>query len=32
MAVRGGEGQKEIIEEFWGCVGGTVEVGYDTVS
>ena len=32
MAVRGGEGQKEIIEEFWRCVEGRVEVGYDSVS
>jgi myo-inositol-1(or 4)-monophosphatase len=27
MAVRGGEGQKEIIEEFWGLVDGAFEVG-----
>jgi myo-inositol-1(or 4)-monophosphatase len=27
MAVRGGEGQKEIIEEFWGQVHGKCEVG-----
>ncbi|KAI5360811.1 Putative inositol monophosphatase [Septoria linicola] len=32
MAVRGGEGQKEIVEEFWGCVEGKVEVGWDAVS
>ncbi|KAF2871999.1 hypothetical protein BDV95DRAFT_493017 [Massariosphaeria phaeospora] len=27
MAVRGGEGQKEIVEEFWGLVEGRFEVG-----
>ncbi|KAI4923019.1 hypothetical protein J4E90_001455 [Alternaria incomplexa] len=27
MAVRGGEGQKEIVEEFWGLVEGAFEVG-----
>jgi myo-inositol-1(or 4)-monophosphatase len=27
LAVRGGEGQKEIIEEFWGLVDGAFEVG-----
>lgn len=27
MAVRGGEGQKEVIEEFWGLVEGAFEVG-----
>jgi myo-inositol-1(or 4)-monophosphatase len=32
MAVRGGRDQKAVIEEFWGCVEGTVEVGYDAVS
>lgn len=32
MGVRGGEGQKGIIEEFWSCVQGRVEVGYDTVT
>lgn len=32
MGVRGGEGQKEIVEEFWSCVEGRVEVGYDSVS
>ncbi|KAK4570532.1 hypothetical protein LTR86_002612 [Recurvomyces mirabilis] len=32
MAVRGGEGQKAVIEEFWSCVEGKVEVGYDMVS
>lgn len=32
MAVRAGEGQKGIVEEFWGCVQGRLEVGYDTVS
>ena len=32
MGVRGGEGQKRVIEEFWGCVEGRVEVGYDNVS
>lgn len=32
MGVRGGDGQREIIEEFWGCVEGRVEVGYDEVS
>lgn len=29
MGVRGGEGQDKIIEEFWGCVQGRVEVGFD---
>ncbi|KAK3708676.1 hypothetical protein LTR37_011398 [Vermiconidia calcicola] len=32
MAVRGGEGREGIIEEFWGCVAGKIEVGYDNVS
>jgi len=32
MAVRAGQGQKDIIEEFWSCVEGRLEVGYDTVS
>lgn len=32
MAVRGGEGQDKIIEEFWGYVQGRVEVGYDSVT
>ena len=32
MAVRGGEGQKQIIEEFWSCVEGRLEVGFDAVS
>lgn len=32
MAVRGGEGQREIVEEFWGCVEGGIEVGWDSVS
>ena len=32
MGVRGGEGQRGVIEEFWGCVLGRVEVGYDGVS
>ena len=27
MAVRGGQGQKEIVEEFWGLVEGRFEVG-----
>jgi myo-inositol-1(or 4)-monophosphatase len=27
LAVRGGEGQKEVIEEFWGLVEGRFEVG-----
>ncbi|CAO2647836.1 Nn.00g087580.m01.CDS01 [Neocucurbitaria sp. VM-36] len=27
FAVRGGEGQKEVIEEFWGLVDGAFEVG-----
>ncbi|CAN9079224.1 unnamed protein product [Alternaria alternata] len=27
LAVRGGEGQKEIIEEFWSLVDGAFEVG-----
>jgi myo-inositol-1(or 4)-monophosphatase len=31
FAVRGGEGQKAIIEEFWGCVEGRLEVGYDAL-
>jgi myo-inositol-1(or 4)-monophosphatase len=31
FGVRGGEGQKEIIEEFWGCVEGRLEVGYDAL-
>jgi len=25
--VRGGEGQKEVIEEFWALVDGAFEVG-----
>ncbi|KXT09893.1 hypothetical protein AC579_8810 [Pseudocercospora musae] len=29
MAVRGGEGKRKIVEEFWGCVQGRVEVGWD---
>lgn len=32
MGVRGGAGQKEIIEEFWSCVEGRLEVGYDNVA
>ena len=32
MAVRGGEGQKQIIQEFWSCVKGRIQVGYDHVS
>ncbi|KAF2725077.1 inositol monophosphatase [Polychaeton citri CBS 116435] len=32
MACRAGEGQREVIEEFWSCVEGRVEVGYDTAS
>ena len=32
MAVRGGEGQRGVIEEFWSCVQGRLEVGYDNVS
>lgn len=32
MGVRAGDGQKEVIEEFWGCVAGKVEVGWDAVS
>jgi myo-inositol-1(or 4)-monophosphatase len=32
MAIRGGDGQKAIIEEFWSCVAGKIEVGYDSVS
>lgn len=32
MAVRAGKDQKEIIEEFWACVEGKIEVGYDAVS
>lgn len=27
MAVRGGEGQKDVVEEFWGLVEGAFEVG-----
>lgn len=27
MAVRGGEGQKEVIGEFWGLINGAFEVG-----
>ena len=27
LAVRGGEGQRGIVEEFWGCVEGAFEVG-----
>ncbi|KAF2843465.1 inositol monophosphatase [Patellaria atrata CBS 101060] len=26
LAVRGGEGQREFVEQFWGCVEGTFEV------
>lgn len=26
------QGQRKLIEEFWGCMDGKVEVGYDTVS
>lgn len=32
MAVRGGEGREKLIEEFWGCVEGKIEVGWDAVS
>ena len=32
MAVRGGEGQHKVIDEFWSCVEGRVEVGFDSVS
>ncbi|KAH9832143.1 Inositol monophosphatase [Teratosphaeria destructans] len=32
MGVRKGEGQKAIIEEFWSCVEGKVQVGYDMIS
>jgi len=32
FAVRGGEGQEGVIEEFWSHVKGTVEVGYDMVT
>ena len=32
LAVRGGEGQRAIVEEFWSCVQGRLEVGYDRVS
>jgi myo-inositol-1(or 4)-monophosphatase len=32
MAVRGGEGQQRIAEEFWSCVEGKIEIGYDSVS
>lgn len=32
MAVRGGEGQDTIIEQFWSYVQGRVEVGYDSVT
>jgi len=31
MGVRGGEGQDEIIKEFWSCLAGRVEVGWDNV-
>jgi len=27
LAVRGGEGQKELVEEFWSLVDGVLEVG-----
>ncbi|KAF2007151.1 inositol monophosphatase [Amniculicola lignicola CBS 123094] len=27
MAVRGGEGQEEVVEEFWACVQGRFKVG-----
>ncbi len=29
LAVRGGEGQRELVEEFWSCVEGKLEVGGD---
>lgn len=29
LAVRGGEGQRGIVEEFWGCVEGVYEVGME---
>ncbi|KAK0345941.1 hypothetical protein LTR02_008196 [Friedmanniomyces endolithicus] len=32
LAVRGGEGQRGVIEEMWGCVQGRIEVGFDAVS
>ncbi|QIW95176.1 hypothetical protein AMS68_000694 [Peltaster fructicola] len=32
MAVRAGEGQWDVVEEFWANVQGRVTVGYDTVS
>ncbi|KAI7485161.1 inositol monophosphatase [Hortaea werneckii] len=32
MSVRAGKDQDKIVEEFWGCVQGKLEVGYDTVS
>ncbi|KAI6986036.1 inositol monophosphatase [Hortaea werneckii] len=32
MSVRAGQDQEKIVEEFWGCVQGKLEVGYDTVS
>ena len=32
MGIRAGKGQKEIAEEFWACVEGRVEVGFDAVS
>ncbi|KAF2487763.1 hypothetical protein BDY17DRAFT_320280 [Neohortaea acidophila] len=32
FAVRGGERQESIIEEFWGHVKGRVQVGYDGVT
>ncbi|KAI6901204.1 inositol monophosphatase [Hortaea werneckii] len=32
MSVRAGKDQEKIVEEFWGCVQGKLEVGYDTVS
>ncbi|KAK5137510.1 hypothetical protein LTR08_008489 [Meristemomyces frigidus] len=32
MAVRKGEGQRTVAEEFWECVVGRVEVGHDSVT
>lgn len=29
MGVRAGQGKEKVIEEFWGCVQGRVEVGFD---
>jgi len=31
MGVRAGEGWEGVVEEFWGCVTGKVEVGFDGV-